>query len=273
MPSPVFADIDKSPSDLLNDDFDSKFTLKIKSQGPFGVTVTTNTAYSTKDNKLSAKVSGKWAHVNGFTLEKFEVSPDGKITTETSLSGAAPGLKLEFKGNDSDKGDLSFTYSIANATVAGEFDALTFSKASTSVAFGHGDITAGASADLKIAKASVDSASFALGVGYKGPQFFVGLTTLKNFTEHKGIFSWTASNRLTVLGLLNYTAKGGAAPTLGAVYKCAPNTTVKAKAALSSGLVNFSYKQSFEKKFAVVTSLEVPASFASYKLGVNATLG
>lgn len=272
MSTPVFADIDKSPTDLLNDDFDSKYTLKIKSPGPFGVTVTTNTSYSAKDGKLSAKLSGKWAHANGFALEKFEVASDGKVATETSLTGIAPGLKLEFKGNDSDKGDLLFTYSAASATITGELDALSFSKGSASVAYGFGDVTAGASADLKIAKASVDSASFGVGVTYKGPQFFLGLKSLKNFTEHKSVFSWTANNKLTVLGLLNYTQKGGAAPSLGAVYKCAPNTTVKAKAALS-GLVNFSYKQSFEKKFALVTSLEIPTNLSSYKLGVNATLG
>ena len=179
---------------------------------------------------------------------------------------------MEFKGNDSDKGDLSFTYSNAHATFAGEVDALALSKASLSVALGQGAFTGGASADLKIAKQSIESTTFALGVGYTAPKFFIGLKSIKNFSEHKAIFSYTGiSDKLTLLGLLNYS-KGGASSTLGAIYKCAPTTTLKLKAA-SSGVINASVKQSFEKKFAVVSSIEIPSSLSSYKLGVNATLG
>jgi len=271
MSFPVFADIDKTPSDLLGDDFDSKYTLKIKTPGPFGVTVTSNTSYTTKDNKLSSKLSGKWAHQNGFTLEKLEVSADGKFTTETSLTGALPGLKLEFKGNDSDKGDLLFTYKVDQATITADIDALNFSKASLTATSGKGAVTAGVSADLKIGKSGIDSTSFGLGLGYSAPKFFFGLKSLKNFTEHKGIFSYVARNDLTLLGLVNHSSKGTSS-TLGALYKCNPNTVIKVKAALS-GVINASVKQSFEKKFAVVTSVEVPSSFSGYKLGVNATLG
>jgi len=272
MSFPIYADIDKSAVDSINDDFDSKYSLKIKSAGPSGVTVTTNTTYNPKDNKLAVKLSGKWAHASGFSLDKLEVSPDGKVTTETSLSKVAPGLKLEFKGNDSDKGDISFTYAIPKtATITGEVDALGFSKASTTVSAGHGAFTGGVSADFKLTKFSLDSTSFGAGLGYTMPNLFFGLKAAKNFSEYKGVFSYVAAKNVTLLGLLNYSGKGSTT-TLGAIYACNPQTTIKVKAA-STGVINASVKQEFEKKFTVVGSAEIPSNFSGFKFGVNATLG
>jgi len=272
MSFPIYADIDKSAVDSINDDFDSKYSLKIKSAGPFGVTVTTNTTYNAKDNKLAVKLSGKWAHPKGFSVDKLEISPDGKVVTETSLSNATPGLKLEFKGNDSDKADMSFTYSVPNtATITGEVDAINFSKASTTVSGGHGPYSGGVSADFKLTKLSLDSTSFGAGFGYTLPNLFAGVKAAKNFSEYKGVFSYEAAKNVTLLGLLNYSGKG-TTTTLGAIYACNPKTTIKVKAA-STGVINASVKQAFEKKFTVVGSAEIPSNFSGFKFGVNATLG
>ena len=91
-----------------------------------------------KGNALVPKLALKWVHASGFTLEKLEVSPDCKLVVETSLSNVTPGLKLEFKGNDANKADLSFTYSAPAATVTGEFDISGFSGANASISGGHG---------------------------------------------------------------------------------------------------------------------------------------
>lgn len=272
MSFPTFKDFDKTSADLLGDDFDYKFTLKVKSAGPANTTLTTNTQYCEKENKFFPKLSLKWAHPSGFTLEKFESTHDAKFSVETSLTGAAPGLKLEFKGNDAEKADLLFTYNHASATVTGEFDISSLSSAKLSVLGGSGPVTAGASADVKIAKSSVESTNFNVGVGYTAPkQFFVGVRAEKNFANYSALFSYNVNNELTLVGKAGHCAKECGA-TLGAVYKCNPDTTIKTKVT-TCGVLSASLKQNFDKKFTVTGSAEIPSNFNTIKVGVNATLG
>jgi len=268
----TFKDFDKSITDLLNDDFDSKFSLKIKSAGPFNTTITTNTQFDTKTNKLIPKLTTKWTHPSGFTLEKFELSGDCKTTVETSLNDVAPGLKIEFKGNDCDKADASFNYSFSHATITGEFDVNNFSSVKTSVNGGEGPFTLGASADLKIAKSSIESTTFGVGAGYTVPkQLFVGLRANKNFSDFSALFSYHVNKDLTVATVASHCGKGPCA-TVATVYKCNPDTVIKVKAT-SGGVLSASVKQAFEKKFSVIGSVEVPSDFNNVKFGVNATLG
>jgi len=256
----------------VNDDFDSKFSLKIKSSGPANTTFTTNTQLDCKSNKLVPKLTTKWVHASGFTLEKLEFSPDCKTTVETSLTSVAPGLKLEFKGNESDKADLSFNYTLPAATITGEFDINNFASVKASVNGGQGPFTVGASADLKIAKSSVESTTFAVGAGYTVPkQLFVGVRANKNFSEFSALFSYILNKDSTVAAIVNHTSKGPNA-TLATVYKCNPDTSIKAKVN-TNGVLSASVKQAFEKKFSVVGSAEVPSDFNSVKFGINATLG
>jgi hypothetical protein len=268
----TFKDFDKSVTDLLNDDFDNKFTLKIKSAGPSNTIFTTNTQFCTKSNKLVPKLTTKWVHPSGFTLDKLEFSSDVKTTVETSLTDIAPGLKLEFKGNESDKADLSFIYSVPHATVTGEFDINNFSSVKTSVNGGQGPFTAGASADLKIAKSTVESTTFGVGAGYTVPkQLFVGIRANKNFADFSALFQYIVNKEVSVAAMASHNAKGPAA-TVATLYKCNPDTTIKFKAS-STGVLSASVKQAFEKKFTVVGSAEIPSDFNNVKFGVNATLG
>merc|ERR1711998_717277 len=101
--------------------------------GPEGSSITTNTSYDAKDSSLTPKLSLKWANDNGFTLDKLEFSKDCKMTVETSLTKIAPGLKLEFKGNDTNKADLLMTYKMPKATITGEYDIHGFSSAKASI--------------------------------------------------------------------------------------------------------------------------------------------
>ena len=99
-------------------------------------TITTNTEL--KESKLVPKIAVKYAGSNGFTIDKIEAASDYKVTVETSLVDVSEGLKLEFKGNDVDKGDVSFTYSLPAVTLTGEFDTVKFSSAKASISGGHG---------------------------------------------------------------------------------------------------------------------------------------
>jgi len=267
-----FKDFDKSITDLMNDDFDSKFSLKVKSAGPFNTVITTNTQLCTKSNKLVPKLTAKWTHPSGFTLEKLEFASDCKATVETSLEGAVPGLKVEFKGNECDKADVILNYKVPAATFTGEFDVNNFSSVKASVNGGSGPYTAGACADIKVAKSAVESTSVSVGAGYTVPkQLFVGLRACKNFSDFSALFSYIVNKDVTVAGVVNHGGKGSCF-TLATVYKCNPDTTIKVKAN-SCGIVNASVKQQFEKKFAVVGSAEVPSDFNAVKFGINATLG
>lgn len=273
----IFKDFDKAPADLINDDFDSKFTLKIKSAGPSGTTVTTNTQYVDKDNKqaLVPKLSLKWPHASGFTLEKLEFTPDCKMTVETSLTGAAPGLKVEFKGNDGEKADLSLTYTLPAATITGDFDINNFSKAETSISTGSGPITGGVSAKFTQAKDESGNklnVSVGVGIAHTVPDVcYASLRAKDNFSAYGLLFSYSHLPKTELAGSVDYSSKGTCGCVAGS-YEVDPSTTVKVKAT-SEGIFAASLKKSFEKKFAVVGSVEVPSNLKSLKWGLNATLG
>jgi hypothetical protein len=268
----TFKDFDKCVTDLLDDDFDSKFSLKVKSSGPANTTITTNTQLDCKTNKLVPKLTTKWVHASGFTLEKLEFSSDCKTTVETSLSNLTPGLKLEFKGNECDKADVSVTYALPIATMTGEFDINNFSSVKASVNGGQGPFTLGASADLKIAKSAVESTTFNVGAGYTIPkQAFFGFRANKNFADFSGLFSYILNKDTSLAAVVSHGTKGVCATAL-ASYRCNPDTVIKAKVN-TCGVFSASVKQAFEKKFTVVGSAEIPSDFNAVKFGINATLG
>jgi len=277
MSFPTFKDLDKAAADLFGEEFDYKYTLKVKSSGPSNTTITTNTQYDTKTNSLVPKIALKWAHPSGFTLEKLEATQDLKFNLETSLSNAAPGLKLEFKGNDEEKADLSFTYKIPQATLTGEFDIVKLSSVKGSFVAGSGAIAGGASVDLKIAKSTVDSATVNAGVTYALPSAFFALRAEKNFNNYSGLASWNtvcpvSGRPMTVAGQVGYSGKEITAAALSS-WQCCPDTCSFKFKVNNNGVFGGSLKKVFEKKFTVITAAEVPMQLNTVKLGVNCTLG
>jgi len=270
----TFEDFDEKASDIFTEDFDNKVSLKIKSCGPCTTTVTTNTSYDPKTSVLVPKISLKWPHPSGFTLDKFELSSACRLTLESSLTGLAPGLKLEFKGNDSEKADLSATYNHAAATFTAEFDINKLESAKASVNGGNGNITAGASVDFKIAKAAVDSTNFEVGVGYTIPkQAFVSFRAGKNFSNFSSLLTYNANKDTVLAAKVNHsTGSSSTCADVAVGYKCNPETYIKVKVS-TGGVFSASVKQACDKKFTVVGSAEVPSDFNSFKWGVNATLG
>ena len=274
MPFPQFKDFDKPAGDILTEDYDLKYTLKIKTVAPYDSLITTNTTYEpTKvDSKLATKLSLKSSIKSaGFTIEKLEVGVDGHLAVETSLANAFEGLKLEFKGDDKSKGDLSFSYNLPVITATGEIDAVGVKKAKGSITSGSGPFLVGGSADFDLAATKVDKVS--VGVAYKTPIAYAVLRSDKTFADVTGLVSYNALKNLTIAGKGSYDRKSNATFfSLGGLYKCTPNTIVKAKVS-SAGLINASYKQTFDKKLTIVNALELPYQFNSWKWGVAATLG
>lgn len=230
---------------------------------------TTTTALNTKETKLAPKLVTKWAHPSGFTVEKFEISEDCKFSIETSLTGAAPGLKLEFKGNDKDKSDLSFTYNAPAATISGEFDLLSLNSAKASVCGGLGPLVAGANGEFKGGDYTIG-----LGASYSIPKLFLGVRADKNFASYNATFNYAAVKDISLAGKVSFETKDKkVGAVLAAIYKCNPSTVIKAKANSADGNIAFSVKQLFPGKMAVVGSAEVPSKLDTAKFGLNATLG
>lgn len=274
MSFPTFSDFNKSILDTLKDDFDTKvrYTLKVKATAPKGVTITQTTEHI--NGKLSGKVSAKWAGQGGFNLDKFEVKSDGSITTETSLSNLARGVKLEFKGNDKNLGDLGVTYEHAHLTATAVVDVANFDTATASVHGGANNVTAGANAVVKVGEKS-SLQEFNVLASYSMPkQFFLGFLTQKKFTDFGLSLNYVGLAKYTFVGKANYApADHKSTFEVGAVYKCCCHTTMKAKVD-QAGLVSLSLKQALENKTVLVGAVQAdPRDISSLKFGLSATIG
>lgn len=267
---PIFKDFDESAKDIFDKDFDKKYSLKIKAPAPHGVVITTNTTF---DKGLSSKISGKYSYNStGFTVEKLEYNSKGNFSVETSLSGVAPGLKLEFKANDDSKGDLSATYKSPAfpVTLTGEVDAISLKKASASVCGGHGAFSAGANVDLNIEKPSCEKFNF--GFGYAANKLFAGIRVNNNISDYSALLSYGVADKLSLAGSAELKASASPTFSVAGVYNCNPNTLVKIKAS-SAGVIDASVKQTIDKKFFVVGSASLPSGLTDVQFGLNATLG
>lgn len=275
MSLPIYSDFDKCVQDLFKDDFDLKYALKVKAAAPYRVNVTQTTDFSSKGGKtsLNGKVSAKWAHESGFTLDKLEVKSDGSLVTESSLSKIYPGLKLEFKGDDSFKGDLGAIYKCSAATVTAEVDLVEFSSVKASAVAHAGPARAGGAIELKTGdKAEIKAMD--VGVSYAVDDVFFALKTSNKFAKYNASASCKIQNKYTLGGLFSFAPEKSAMTGAAAVtWACCPSTNLKLKADLD-GVVAASAKMSLSKTCSVVgaTQLDIhdPAAF---KLGVTATLG
>mmetsp|Transcript_21973 Transcript_21973/g.32031 ORF Transcript_21973/g.32031 Transcript_21973/m.32031 type:complete len:277 (-) Transcript_21973:188-1018(-) len=276
MSLPLFKDFNKVALDILDEDFDYKYTLKVKSKAPKGVGLTTTTDYTCNGGKasLGGKVSLKWAHPSGFAIDKLEMKNSGNVVVETSLTGVAPGLKFEFKGDDSNKGDLGAIYKHDLATAAVEFDVAEFSSIKGSVLAGQGPFAGGASASVSLGdKVDVKSMDFC-GSYSVAKEMFAGLHVTNKFKNYALSLAYLAGGKYSLAGVFNFAPeKSTTSLRIGGSYKCNPDTTIKGKVDCN-GKVAVSVKQMLSSNCSVNTSVEVPSSdLSAYKLGVAATLG
>jgi hypothetical protein len=273
MAPPQFKDFDKSVSDLLGDDYDSKYSLKVKSKAPHGVGLTVTTDYA--KSALTGKVAAKWAHESGFAIDKMELNKNAGITIETSLKGAIPNVKFEFKGNDSNKGDLLATYSCDAATVVGQVDVAEFSGFNLSALAKSGAFAGGASVAVSLGD-SADIKKFDVAGSYtcSDCKTFAGLKISDKFANYTGSVSYAACPKAAVGGEFSFKPESSAFSALiGGSFKCNPDTQLKAKVSCE-GAVNFSVKQSLSKNCSVTSTLATSSkNFGDYKLGFVGNLG
>lgn len=280
MSFPSFKDITKKVGDIFKKDFvdpkNAPVVFEMTGDAPAGVEVTASSSwdYTKSGSAIDTTVSATWAHPSGFTLEKLEFTPADKasLTTETSLTGLAKGLKLEFKGNDADKGDLSFTYKIPQATLTGELDFMNFKKFNIAATTGMDAMTAGVKCDINKGDKGV-STTTAVSASYAMGNIFAGLEATNNFSKYGVLASYAVDK--TITGALRADL-GAKSPSVqvGAVYKCNANTTIKGKVNVMSKMMDLSVKQAMDKKFNVTASAQM-ADFSpkSMVFGLKATMG
>lgn len=268
MSVPTFDDFDKTPRDIFKKDFDvDTLALKIKTMGPSDLQIDSNVEFFQPKN-LTCKVGFK-KKFDQFSLDKLEVK-SGAVSIETALE-ASPGLKLEFKGDEKSKGDLSAVYKTEAATITAEADIVSFSAGKASISSGMGPLTLGGNLSLEAKDSRVNLKDFSLGVGYSIPKsLFVGVRAEKKVSDFKGCFLYTVNPDVSLAGLVTYPKTSLA---FGATYKCNPNTALKFKLD-TAGQLGASAKQTIDKTTSVTAAASVNVhSPGGYKFGVTANLG
>jgi len=158
--------------DLLNDDYSSKVSLKVKkSAGPVGFTIDTTRAAA---GSLSSKVSTKFSYA-GLNVDKAQVDAAGGQTLETKLPlSAVPGLVLSFKGS---KGaDLGADYKSGNFCGNAKLDVKDLAKVSSSACLGlKSGVTIGGDAAYSLKASSFSG--YNLGASYTHGPIFAAVTT------------------------------------------------------------------------------------------------
>jgi hypothetical protein len=236
--------------------------------------LTTTTEYSSAASVLPTKVNLKWNHESGFAVDKFEIASADKITLETSLTGVAPGLKLEFKGQDAATGTLGAIYKHKFATVSSEFDIAGFSTFKAAALGGSNGVSVGASADFNLAD-KFDVKDFSAAVAYSNNNnLFAGVKANKKFTEFNTSLCYKVKPNLNVAALVDIVPKKSSHKfNVGVWYKCCPETTVKVKVD-NDGWIRTSVKHELPKRLTLVGAAEVDVrNVSQFNFGVTATLG
>jgi hypothetical protein len=220
-----FADISKSSSDLLSEEYCTGISLKCKkSAGCVGVTIETERGST---GTLSSKVGTKFSY-GGVSFDKVQVKADGGQVLETSLPICSP-LLLTFKGG---KGaDLGLEYKNKSFVATGSLDIKDLGHLSTSacVGVGHG-IIVGADATYSMSgKIAASLSAYNVGASYtKGP-LLVSLTSASKISQLNISTLYKVNESLTVAASTTHTSAKPLGPfTVGGAYK-AHFGTVKAK--------------------------------------------
>jgi len=259
-----FSDIAKTPTDILNEDYTSKISLKCKkSAGPVKVTLETKRG---PQGVLSSKVGTKFAYA-GLSFDKVQLLADGGQVFESSLTPYS-GVKLSFKGN---KGaDLGCDYKSGNFFATGKLDVKDMSQFSTSGCYGMSSgISVGGNATYNMSGKSGISA-FNIGTSYSSGPFFASVTSSNKVSQFNLSTMYKVNANLTLASSTTHSStKSFDLVSVGGLYK-APFGDVKAKVG-SDGLVSACIIKKVASDVTVTASGSVAASDPSafkYGLGI-----
>jgi len=275
MSFPEYKDFDKIARDLHSDGYDIEYSLKLNSQGPFGVSVSTSTEYGPGVSVFPTRLSTAWEHSSGFAINKLEIGSSHDVKLETSLKNVAPGLLLRFAGEKIGTGILGAVYSHKVATINADIDLTSCSAVSIAALGGSQGFTAGASAGFGFG-GKFEVLDFSTALGYTPKDgVFAGVQAKAKLSEFNASVLYTVRPNVAVTALVDFVPKVVDAPvkvSLGTSALVA-GCQVKVKAS-NDGLINASVQREFPKNLVINAAAAVNArDLRSYSFGVTATLG
>lgn len=266
VPHILFIFITLRSTDLLNDDYTTKTTLKCKKNaGPVAVTIETERG---EGGALSSKIGTKFSYAK-FNVDKAQATANGGRVLETSLK-VAPNVTLAFKAN---KGaDLHVDYTSGNFYATGVLDVAEMSKFSTSACLGlPSGIVAGGNATYALSGKS-GLTGLNVGASYtKGP-LFASLTSASKFSTVTLGVVYKVNDDFSLVSLTTHSSDkicdvGG----VGASFK-ASFGTVKAKYT-GSGLVSAALIKEVAPKVTLTASGTASLSdFSNFKYGLGISM-
>ena len=251
-------------TDLLNDDYSTKQTLKCKkSAGPVAVTIETARG---EGGALTSKVGTKFNY-GKLNIDKAQATADGGQVLETSMA-VAPGMRVSFK---SGKGaDLGIDYTKGNMYATGSLDVVEMSKFSGSacVALPSG-INAGADVTYGLSgKTGITSLN--AGASYATGSLFGAVTTTNKFAAVNLGLTYAVNDKVTVASMSSHSGDNAfSLSAVGGSYK-ADFGTVKAKYA-AGGVVSAALIKEIAPKVSLTASGTASASdpASTFKYGVG----
>ena len=251
-------------SDLLNDDFGSKVSVKVKkSAGPVAVTIDTARG---KTGGLTSKIGGKFSYA-GISFDKVQHEADGSPTLETSIL-PAPGLKVSFKGG---KGaDIGCDYKSGNVCSTAKLDVKELSKISSSVSMAVGSgVTLGG--DMSYSLKNSGFSAYNLGANYTSGPLFAAATTGDKLGSVNLNLMYKVNNDVTLASSTSHSAsKTCSVSAVGGLYK-ASFGDVKAKVGADKVVSASLVKSVCKTKFTLSGSM-VGADTSTFKYGLGVTL-
>lgn len=281
-----FKDFGKATADLFNDDFSYKRKLKIKLPTPNGVTWTQDMELSNKG--VMGKLSAKYKHVSGISLDKLEFKTDGRVLGEASLE-VDPHLKLwvsaEDGRQDSGKpikshGKLGFEYVKPGAfTVESDVDVVNGPTVHGAAVVNVKGLLAGVEATYNTQLDEKDQKpeflDYNFGVGLEGKGWETSLRSFNKVSSLQFALFNKVKPSVTVGVTLDYQFdKNTQGMTIGGAFKPDNTTRVSAKVS-SSALVSVAYSQQLTPFSTLLIASEVDAkdwASDSHKFGIGLTL-
>mmetsp|Transcript_18736 Transcript_18736/g.52376 ORF Transcript_18736/g.52376 Transcript_18736/m.52376 type:complete len:267 (+) Transcript_18736:94-894(+) len=260
-----FADLAKGPTDLLNDDYTTKQSLKCKKNaGPVAVTIETGRGAG---GALTSKIGSKFNY-GKLNVDKAQATADGGQVLETSMK-VAPNVKVSFK---SGKGAiLGVDYSQGNLFATGSLDVVKMDGFSTSACMSlPSGVKAGADATYGLSgKTGITSLN--IGASYATGALFGAVTSVNKFSSVNLGVMYQVNPQVTVASATSHSGDNAfSLNALGGSYK-ADFGTLKAKYA-GDGSVSAALIKDIAPKVSLTVSgtasLSNPSETFKYGMGI-----